>query len=241
MPEESLPIPDESLPIPEEPQPIDPRLWGASSWGFVPLAGPLPEQANVEVAIEEVSQLALENEVIVDDIPNVYLRVSARHLVLASSMFKAMLEPDKFLEGNLLHSQGNLALDLPGDPEALVILMHVIHGATRKVPRNITLDTLARLATLVDYYNLHEAVELFSETWVQNLKEKAFPKTYNPDVVPWLFISWVFRIEDAFLKITQLLICEGDNKAMHAIKDENIPIPSILSGQLQCRAPTYFG
>lgn len=201
--------------------------------GVTSLPEPLSEQAGEDVVIEEISQLGLEDQVALDGTPSVYLRVSARHLVLASSIFKAMLEPDKFKEGNLLRSQGNLIVNLPDDPEALITLMHVIHGATRKVPRSITLDTLASLATLVDYYKLHEAVELFSDTWVKNLNEKAFPKNYNSDVVPWLFISWVFQIEDAFMKITQILICEGDDTAMDAIEHENIPIPPILSDKIQ--------
>ena len=148
-------------------------------------------------------------------------------------MFKTLLEPDEFKEGNLPRSQGNLIVPLPDDPEALIILMHAIHGKTRKVPRTVALNTLVRLATLVDLYRLHEAVELFSDTWVKNLKEKVFPKNYNPDVVPWLFISWVFQIEDAFIETTQLLICEGDDKAMAAIKHENVPIPSKLCRQLR--------
>ena len=155
-------------------------------------------------------------------------------------MFKAMLGSNTFAEGNTLRSQGNLTMQLPDDPEALIILMYIVHGITRKVPRNVPLNTLTELAKLVDYYCLHEAVELFSDTWVANLKEKAFPKSYNPEVVSWLFISWVFHKGDAFERMTQAMICECDDKSLNDIEHENIPIPPSISCTSQNIAGWYM-
>jgi hypothetical protein len=157
----------------------------------------------------------------------IYLRVSSRHLILASAMFRTMLSSDKFSEGRSLHSEGNLIIKLPDDPAALIILMYIVHGMTRKVPRHVPLDTLARLASLVSYYQLHEAVELFSDTWIANLKQKAFPRTRVPDAIPWLFVSWVFQKENEFEKITRILEHESDDRLEENV-DESFLIPASI-------------
>ncbi|KAL3420522.1 hypothetical protein PVAG01_06967 [Phlyctema vagabunda] len=177
--------------------------------------------------LEREGDLVLERTVKID------LRVSSRHLMLASQVFHAMLDANKFAEGNTLRSQGSLTIPLEDDPETLIILMHIVHGMTRKVPRFVALDTLTKLAKLVDYYRLHEVVELFSDTWVASLQEEAFPQSYTPDVVPWLFISWVFHKEDAFLKLTKILICECDSKSIDDIDYEDIPIPLPITTKIQ--------
>ena len=159
----------------------------------------------------------------------VCLRVSSKHLILASAMFRNMLSSDKFSEGQDLHSKGSLIIRLPDDPEALITLMHIVHGMTRAVPRKVTLDTLTRLAILVNYYQLHEAVEIFSDMWVTDLKQKSFPTSYDSEVIPWLFISWVFLMRDEFAQLTRILENEGDDRWEDNI-GKNLFIPaSIIS------------
>ena len=164
----------------------------------------------------------------------VYLRVSSRHLILASAMFKAMLSSDTFPEGRTLRSEGSLVIKLSDDLDALIILMYTVHGITRKVPRNIPLYFLADLAHLVNYYNLHEAVELFSDTWVAWTRQNLTLNSYDPEVVlRWLFISWVFQKGDDFEKMTRILIRESDDGLEDDIKDEQVPIPASIIGGYQ--------
>jgi hypothetical protein len=144
---------------------------------------------------------------VLESTQTVYLRVSFRNLILASAMFNSMLLSDTFPEGRDLRSKGSLVIKLSDDAEALIILMYIVHGMTRKVRRNIPLFTLAKLAELVNYYQLHEVVEIFSDSWVANLERTLSLKSYDPELVPpWLFISWVFRKGDQFEKMTQILI-----------------------------------
>ncbi|KAK1991092.1 hypothetical protein LX36DRAFT_694949 [Colletotrichum falcatum] len=88
--------------------------------------------------------------------------VSSRHLALASTKFEA-----EFKEW---------------DPEALLILMRVIHGQTRSVPRQIDLEILAKIAVLVDYYDSLEVVEVFASIWIGVLKNK-LPTQYGRDMI----------------------------------------------------------
>lgn len=159
----------------------------------------------------------------------VYLRVSSRHLILASAMFNSMLSSDTFSEGRILLSEGNLVVELSDDPEVLIILMHIVHGMTRKVPRTVPLATLADLANLVEYYKLHEAVELFSDMWVTTLRPKVPLETYDPKVVlRWLFISWVFQKGGDFEKMTRILIYESDDGLKDDVDNMRIPIPASI-------------
>lgn len=142
-------------------------------------------------------------------------------------MFNTMLSLDKFPEGRNLHSEGNLVIPLSDDSKALIILMYIVHGTTRKVPRVVPLDTLTKLASSVDYYQLHEAVEIFSETWTRNLKQKAFPASYDPTVIPWLFVSWVFQQRDEFKEITRILENESDDRLQDNL-DKSFLIPASI-------------
>lgn len=159
----------------------------------------------------------------------VYLRVSSRHLILTSAMFNCMLSSDAFPEGRDLRSKGSVVIKLPDDAGAFIILMYIVHGMTRKVPRNIPLFTLAKLAELVNYYQLHEVVEIFSDLWVANLERNLSLKSYDPEPVPpWLFISWVFQKGDEFEKMTQILICGSSDKLQDDIDEGGVPIPASI-------------
>jgi hypothetical protein len=53
--------------------------------------------------------------------------VSSRHLMLASPVFKAMLQHSNFKEGQELHVNGKVEIPLPDDdPEAFKILLDII-------------------------------------------------------------------------------------------------------------------
>jgi hypothetical protein len=168
-----------------------------------------------------------------DKAPAVYLRVSSKHLILASTYFRTMLGPTEYPEGRTLHSEGNVLIPLPDDDSrALAILMYIVHGMTRKVPRHVTLRTLTTLAGLVNYYQLHEAVELFSDTWIANLEE-GLPGSNLNVVLQWLFISWVFQKGDKFKKMSRILERESDDRLEDGV-DESIPIPASIISELTC-------
>ena len=133
------------------------------------------------------------------------MRVSSKHMILASAVFKVMLS-HKFKEGVTLQTQGVLKLPLLGDdPAALLIMLNIIHGHTRKVPRQVDLYTLTQIAILVDKYAIHEAVEVFSEIWIEDLNVD-IPTAFTKDIVPWLCISWVFKRSIEFEKMTHIAL-----------------------------------
>ncbi|KAG4428533.1 hypothetical protein IFR05_015986 [Cadophora sp. M221] len=120
--------------------------------------------------ILEEDQISIVNTTTSEGGPmTVHMRASSRHLMLASPTFLSMLGPG-YREGSVLQAQGSVIIPLADDdPDALIILLNVIHGKTRVVPREVDLHTLAKIATLVDYYHMHETVELWSDIWIEKI------------------------------------------------------------------------
>lgn len=127
------------------------------------------------------------------------LRVSSRHLMLASPHFNRMFS-------NGWEEESSRTVRVEGwDPEALLILMNIIHGRTRRIPRLISVELLAKLAVLVDYYDCLEAVEIPSENWIEKLKSQV-PTTYCRELVIWILISLVFQQSELFESLSAVAI-----------------------------------
>ena len=65
---------------------------------------------------------------------------------------------------------GLLSWCLGGDllyPDAFIIVMNVIHGRNRTVPR--VLESLAEIAVVTDYLPCHEFMEIVSVLWMNGL------------------------------------------------------------------------
>ncbi|ATZ53465.1 hypothetical protein BCIN_09g03110 [Botrytis cinerea B05.10] len=167
---------------------------------------------------------------------DVHMLVSSKHLCLASPVFKAMLQHNNFKEGRELASAGKIEISLPDDePDAFSILMCVIHGRTRNVPREIDLDLLSRISTLVDKYQLHEVVEIMSDRWI-SLLEAELPEEFTDDLLPWLSISWVFEKPSIFKEVTR--IAERQSNGKIGEDRDDIPIPNLVLDTIQERRLT---
>jgi hypothetical protein len=72
---------------------------------------------------------------------------------------------------------------------------------------------LSRLAVVVNHRHMHEAIELWSDTWIENLKrDEGLPGSYTPEILlSWLFIFWVFRKDEDFRNMSQILERECDH------------------------------
>jgi hypothetical protein len=93
---------------------------------------------------------------------------------------------------------------LPDDePNAFAILLNIIHGLLSKAQRKVDIHLFARIAVLVDKYQMQEVSLLFSDIWFDDLKQQ-LPTEYNDDIVPWLTLCWVFRKLEQFTQITKL-------------------------------------
>jgi hypothetical protein len=161
----------------------------------------------------------------------IHMLVSSKHLMLASPVFKAMLQHNNFKEGDTLRSSGKAKVELPDDdPAALRILLDIIHGRVRQVPRQVNLKIMTELSVIVDKYQMLEVVELYVELWMSTLKSSV-PTFFTADLLAWLNISWVFGLADIFKQISRIAM-RGSTDLFGA-RESHLPIPQPVFGKSQ--------
>jgi hypothetical protein len=148
----------------------------------------------------------------------VHCVVSSRHLMLASRYFHTILSGD-FPQAMTLRTGGHVVIPLQDDLDSMIILLNIIHGAGRKVPRQVSLDVLSKLAVLVSKFEMLPTVEFFSDTWIDNLQRGGLPKGYNENVLPLVFVFWVFDRPDEFRDMTRLAQRESTEKLEDDVGD----------------------
>ncbi|KXH69386.1 hypothetical protein CSAL01_07731 [Colletotrichum salicis] len=160
--------------------------------------------------------------------------VSSRHLTLSSHYFRAQL-CGPWAEALVYSQDGRRHIRAHGwDADALLLLMQIFHAKTRDVPRFISLEQLAKIAILVDYYSCYNAVRFFSVLWIDALKEP-LPSQCNRELILWLFVAVVFRRDDIFQTITKTAVTESKG----LLPTLGLPISGTLIGLCSCH-PVYI-
>ncbi|KAF5628783.1 hypothetical protein F52700_7875 [Fusarium sp. NRRL 52700] len=109
-------------------------------------------------------------------------------------------------------------------PEALLLVLKVIHGMNDEFPLVISVEFLAEVATIVDYYHCWTAVQLAGVVWRQTLY--SLPLTYGKRCILWLFIAWAFGWKDTFSKLASFVIEHGEG--LELVKSNELPVRTIL-------------
>ncbi|RKL46025.1 hypothetical protein BFJ72_g2934 [Fusarium proliferatum] len=156
----------------------------------------------------------------------VRMRVSSRHLTLASRVFRAMLQ-GPWIEA-ALSSQPIRQISTEGwDALALAIVLDCIHGRHFEIPTKISPGLLTRISTIVDYYQCREAVQVHYRTWtdesVCRLPNEQEGVGLN---VMWLFVSWVFHDENRFRKMADRFVRLNPGISDH--ETHELPVSGIL-------------
>ncbi|KAK8029503.1 hypothetical protein PG993_010794 [Apiospora rasikravindrae] len=195
------------------------RLFKSLDPGYEPEGLPLAANNAKDVPASESHDITTA-----DDGVEIHMRLSSKHLILASTYFQ------KMLQGPWEESKTRTLEAFDWDADAMLILMNIIHGRTRRVFRSISLEMLAKIASLVDYYDCHEIVELYADCWISNLKHN-LPKEYSRDLVLWLSISCVFSQGSLFQTLTKVVMKE----ARGPLPTLNLPIPQHIVDALDQR------
>ncbi|KAL6703036.1 hypothetical protein ACN47E_010312 [Coniothyrium glycines] len=137
----------------------------------------------------------------------VQYHVSSRHLMMASSVFRSALSKDGFLESERCGAYNMFHIKTEGwDAEAFLLILNIFHLQNKLVPRVVTLEMLAKVAVLVDYYDCGEALELFTEMWIERIKQSILVPEYNRELRLWILVAWVFKLEDRLKSATRIAI-----------------------------------
>lgn len=193
-------------------------------------SSPEPEDPDRDEVGASVEQQAEGSEL--PERQSTTFRLSSRHLILASPVFRAELTGG-WKEG-IVSDNGDRHLLLEGfDPKALEIVLDVIHGRYRRIPKTISLETLVGVATIAHYYGVHEPLQLLAPIWIDHLSEH-LPQNMEPKnlVLQWILILWVFADADRFTQVTQVAM----RHAIGELKNKNLlPIPFQILGMFSSR------
>ncbi|KAF2117945.1 hypothetical protein BDV96DRAFT_517779 [Lophiotrema nucula] len=175
---------------------------------------------------DNTSQELTENEA---QSHSVQYLVSSRHLMLASPWFQRALTREGWTESDR-DADGRYCIRTSGwDSNALLILLNILHLRNRRVPRLLSLETLAKIAVLVDYYECAEAVDLFGDVWTNAYEETPVPTSLCRDLVLWLWVSWSFQLTEKFEQATFVAI-------KHSIGDFDtldLPLPAAVTEAIE--------
>jgi hypothetical protein len=180
-------------------------------------------------AIEVAQSPADASESLEPEEEGIHYYVSSRHLMLASPMFKRMLTQDGFAESGRNEVDGMFHIEVSDwDAEAFLIILRIIHLRNRQVPRTVSLEMLAKIAVVVDYYGCEEAIELYTAMWIKEVEKlRDLPDRSFRDIALWIWVAWTFDLVDQFESAT-IFAMEECTESMQTIE---LPIPSRVSGK----------
>ncbi|PTB63511.1 hypothetical protein BBK36DRAFT_1143982 [Trichoderma citrinoviride] len=169
-----------------------------------------------------------------DSKPEVHMRLSSKHLALASEYFQKLMVGGWKETTTTAEGQYSYTIQTEDfDEEALLIVMNIIHGKTTNLPRSVNLKRLAKISLLVDYYRCHEAVQFFSQTWLKSLGKTA---SKSRDHLLELSVSWVSANADAFRNSSMSLI----KSSVKPIDSLGLPIPQNIIDVLNARREAHI-
>lgn len=91
----------------------------------------------------------------------------------------------------------------------LLVLLNLIHGHRREVPRKVELWMFTELAILVDKYELFGTTGMAVDYWSQSL-ESDIPQNFTNELLPWVYLSWVLQKPEFFKKVTRVSQIESE-------------------------------
>ncbi|KAF2666099.1 hypothetical protein BT63DRAFT_49702 [Microthyrium microscopicum] len=165
----------------------------------------------------------------------VKLKVSSKKLIASSPCFEAMLD-GSHKEAQELRDSGTTEINLCGpedDPEAMIIIMGILHGTGSdiKPPNTTNLFLLEKIVDLTDKYQCHAVVLNSARQWADKLYNlEGLPTTLNPDLLSWLWISWVLGLQSHFQTLSAVAM--RTTIGPMSLTDESIKVPERVVTQM---------
>jgi hypothetical protein len=121
-------------------------------------------------------------------------------LTILSPVFKAMLT------GGFREARATISkIPLPDDdPNALLLLLRIAHLKFKDLPDTLSFQDLYKLAVVCDKYDAVGVVRPFWDKYGAPFLSHIEERNYEE----WLYIAWTFGIEDACVKVMNILALE---------------------------------
>ncbi|EGD95830.1 hypothetical protein TESG_03294 [Trichophyton tonsurans CBS 112818] len=148
---------------------------------------------------------------------SVRIRVSAKHLSLSSPVFRSLLSTSATVA-----EKGSVVVGADGwDVQAFILFLRILHCQHHYLPRRVSIEMLAKIALISDYYGCKFVLAFFSERWIRALAYKK-PSRYSRDMILWIWICWYFQLAKEFQRATLITIVQS----IGPIPSLGLPIPA---------------
>ncbi|KAK4898061.1 hypothetical protein LTR27_004447 [Elasticomyces elasticus] len=143
-----------------------------------------------------------------------------------SPVFKALFNPDKFLEGTTLATESTVEVPLPeDDPYYMGILCSILHMRHDMVPK-FTTTTMKEFARLCDKYDCGLAVKLFLD---HNISVSE-PNATETMLKEYLEIVVMLQYREAIERIAMLLVYHSTKSLISGpINRDSLELDSVLA------------
>ena len=157
-----------------------------------------------------------------------YYHVYSGALMEASPVFRRMLTGEKWTEGRRKDDGKFYITAEDAKIHDLVILFNIMHLNDHRVPEDIGVEQLARLAVMVDYYECLELVQAWVSRWLTAMSPSArVPSSESPrNTTLWICISLVFRLEQEFKQSTEVAVVH--KKGLGLLPTYGLPIVKVI-------------
>ncbi|KAL3599833.1 hypothetical protein FPOAC2_04061 [Fusarium poae] len=91
------------------------------------------------------------------------------------------------------------------EPEAIRIVMKVIHAQAQDLPDEVTLQMIVSIAEVVDDLQCHDALSFFVKVWINRLPESV-PSQMCDELVQRIFVASVFGLDEKFKQATRVAV-----------------------------------
>ncbi|KAJ5751345.1 hypothetical protein N7533_008373 [Penicillium manginii] len=155
------------------------------------------------------------------------IQVSAKHMMFASSFFKRCLT-GAWKESEAYQQKGLVEVTAEGwDSEALLIIIRAIHCQYSLIPKKVTLDMLAKIAAIADYYDCKDVLYIFTDIWFSSLDKNVTAS--SQDLELWLWVSWFFKHPTQFKEASSTAMSWSED----LIDVRGLPIPNQIIGKIR--------
>lgn len=147
--------------------------------------------------------------------------------MLASPVLKKTLSGG-WKESDVFAKKGSIELVIQDwDLEAFLLFMRIIHCQHQNLPGKVTLELLAKIAVLADYYACPDTITFFANLWIDQLKNDS-PTRYSRDLVLWMFVSWYFNKQEEYEKFKSIAMTQSNAPIINL----DLLLPTIELGKL---------